>query len=93
MKLLAASLLAIWSLLAPAVWADFWLSEWDRSFESGYVFTAEHPQYCTPELSQSPEYWGSNDVSGDKRGVRFQGLWDDPEIVEFNTEELGHHST
>lgn len=90
--LLTASLLAVWSLLATAVQADFWLSEWDRSFESGYVFTPDHPQYCTPELGNAPEYWGSNDVSGDKYGVRFEGIWDDPEVVEFNTVELVHHS-
>lgn len=90
--LFAASLLAIWSLLATAVQADFWLSEWHREDTSGYVFTPDHPQDCTHGLRNAPEYQGSDDVSGNKLGVRFVGPWHNPGVVEFNTWELGHHS-
>lgn len=36
--------------------------------------------------------WSSDDVSGDKWGVRFEGTVNDPHVVEWNDGHMGHYS-
>ncbi|ORY71289.1 uncharacterized protein BCR38DRAFT_519721 [Pseudomassariella vexata] len=83
-------------LLLSGTAADFWMytyisySGGDPWWE-GVMILGAAPPVCD-EILYSNRLKHLKDVSGDKRGVRFAGSALDPDIVEFNSERLGHYT-
>lgn len=93
-------LIGIFVLLLAGVSADFGIMTADYTLSSihgsrtirNYMFVANDIQ-MTCENAWSTAWWPDrSDVSGDKQGVRYQGLRPtDPDQIEFNI-NLGHYS-